>query len=96
MITTVLLDCGDRQALATADEPPPALSFKCSMYGLAPSAHHTPCSGTTDDGTDRACECKCHGVPRVTYPMIKEHPVDPGDKMTCVTCGQNREVVTVL
>lgn len=94
MIVTVLLDCGDRLALATADEPPPLLSVKCRIYG---DRVHRPCSGTTDDGTGRLCQCRCHGEPaRVTYPLIVEHMIDPGDEMTCVICNQTREVVSLL
>jgi hypothetical protein len=33
------------------------LSFKCQIYGWR---KHRPCSGTTDDGTDRPCQCQCH------------------------------------
>lgn len=42
------------------EEPEPNLSFKCHMYG---DREHTPCSGTTDDGTNSPCEHWCH-VPR--------------------------------
>jgi hypothetical protein len=33
------------------------LSLKCRMYA---ERSHDPCSGTTDDGTERACQCWCH------------------------------------
>jgi len=33
------------------------LSFKCSVNQGKP---HTPCAGTTDDGNDLPCRCRCH------------------------------------
>lgn len=35
-------------------------------------------------------------LPRITYPLIVEHMIDPGDKMTCITCDQTREVISAV
>lgn len=54
------------------------LSLKCKMYG---DQAHTPCSGTTDDGTGSTCECRCHASPRVGDPGVAEQ------WLTCPRCG---------
>lgn len=35
------------------------LSLKCRIYSEQ-GLKHAPCSGTTDDGTERPCGCWCH------------------------------------
>jgi hypothetical protein len=56
------------------------LSLKCRVYSERAQAH-LPCSGTTDDGTESACECACHGKVVVVdvvypYPPMTEEEID--------------------
>lgn len=46
-------------------------SLKCRLYG---DRAHTPCSGTTDDGTESPCECPCHTSPVVTVDLMYPYP----------------------
>jgi len=47
------------------------LSLKCRLYA---AREHTPCSGTTDDGTGSPCEHWCHASTR-SYPFLTTSPV---------------------
>lgn len=57
----------------------PPMSLLCRVQQ---DREHNPCSGTTDDGTDSPCGCRCHA--------LDEHGELADRRGPCGRCGHTR------